>query len=98
MRCPHCHQSISVFNLRESFACPHCGTQLKGKTSQVMLLVLCFGGIPWLLAEAAFFGLNSAVVSVVLLILSHALVLMLALRAAIDEVEKSDAKSRDRST
>lgn len=88
MRCPHCHKSISVFNLRESFAYPHCGVQLKGKTSQVMLLVLCFGAIPWLLAEAMFFGFSSSAVSFVLLILSHGLVLMLALRGALEEVEK----------
>lgn len=89
MKCPHCNKSISFFKLRESFACPHCGAQLKGRANRVMLLVLCFGAIPWLVAEAVFFGFSSPVVSFLLLILSHGLVLMLALSGALEQVEAS---------
>ena len=88
MKCPHCNKSISFFKLRESFTCPHCGAQLKGRTNRVMLLVLCFGAIPWLLAESVFFGFNSPAVSFLLLVLSHGLVLMFALSGALKEVEK----------
>jgi hypothetical protein len=88
MKCPHCNKPISLFMLRESFACPRCGAQLKGKTSRVMLLVLCFGGVPWLVAESLFFGFSSPVISFLLLILSHGLVLMLALNGALEEVKE----------
>ena len=89
MKCPHCDKSISFFKLRESFSCSHCGAQLKGRTSRVMLLMLCFGAIPWLLAESVFFGFNSPAASFLLLILSHGFVLIFALSGALEEVEKS---------
>lgn len=91
MKCPHCYKSISLFRLRESFACPHCGVQLKGKTTRLMLLVLCFGAVPWLLAEAVFFEFKWPAISFLLLILSHAVVLMLALNGALEEVKKPSA-------
>ena len=53
-----------------------------------MLIVLCFGAIPWLAAESVFFGFKSPAMSFVLLILSHGLVLMLALSGVLEEVEK----------
>lgn len=93
MKCPSCHKSISFLKLRESFVCPHCGAQLKGGTNRVMLLVLCFGAIPWLLAETMFFGFNSPAVSFALLLLSHVLVLLLVLNSAIEEVEKPNSCS-----
>ena len=85
MKCPHCQKSISFFVLRSSFACPHCGQQLKGKINRLMLIVFSFGALPWLLAEALFFGFNSMAISFFLVILSHWVVLMFALSGILEE-------------
>ena len=84
MKCPHCENSISLFDLREFFVCPHCGKKLKGRINRLMLIVFALGGMPWLVAEAAFFNFNSLLISFILLILSHWLVLTLALMGTLE--------------
>lgn len=92
MKCPSCGGSISLFKLRESFPCPHCGVQLKANTSRLMLIMLCFGAVPWLLAEAAYFEFRSGFVTGVLLLLSYWAVLFVALRGTLEKSDDSPSK------
>lgn len=87
MKCPSCGKSILLNRLRESFACPHCGVQLKGRTNLVMLVTLCGGAGPWLLVEGLFFGFRSPLVSLLLLGLSYWLVLTVVLKGALQKDE-----------
>jgi hypothetical protein len=51
-----------------------------------MLIMLCFGPVPWLLAESLYFGFRSSLVTFVLLILSYWLVLMIAGSSSLEKV------------
>jgi len=87
MKCPSCGKSVSLNRLRESFARPHCGVQLKGRTNLAMLVTMCCGPAPRLLAEVLYFGFRSPLVSVLLLGLSHWLVWTVVLKGALQKDE-----------
>lgn len=89
MKCPSCDGSISLSALRDSFACPYCGARLKGNTGRLMLIMLCFGGVPWLLAEVAYFEFRSGLVTGVLLLLSYGAVLIVASRGMLERADVS---------
>jgi hypothetical protein len=47
LTCPSCNEPLSALKLREEFACPSCGKQLRGHTTRAF--AICLG--LWLAAD-----------------------------------------------